>query len=108
MHFRYWLESIVFFLLGVINFTSLSGSHKSEIFVSEKSLTIKWRGWIRKITVPDSEIENITLAGNYFLIMRKGKKALKVFIDSMEKEQKTKVFQFLIDYARQKNLVMVR
>lgn len=108
LNFKYWLESIVFLVIGVVNFTSLSGSYKSEIFVSERSMTIKWRGWIRKIIVQDSEIENITLLANYFLIKRKGKKAIKVFLDSMGKEQKTKIFEFLINYAKQKNLVLVR
>ena len=108
MNFKFWIESIVFVLIGIVYFTSLSGSYKSEILVSENSMTIKWQGWIRKTIVPDIEIVNITLAREHFLIMRKDKKPLKVFINHLDKEQRTKVFEFLIGYAEKRNLVLNR
>jgi hypothetical protein len=72
----------------------------------EGNLKIKWRGWIREVTIPETEIEKITLASKYVLISRKSKKALRMEINTLKIEQRTIVYEFLIEYARQKNLVL--
>jgi hypothetical protein len=103
-----WLESILFILIGVTNLTPLSGSDKTCLGVSNNSLKIRWRGWIREVNITDTEIEKIRLARTYILIMRKAKKEVRIGLDYLEREQKTKVYEYLIEYARQKNIALER
>jgi hypothetical protein len=103
-----WLESILFFFLGVIYFTPLSGSDVSFIESGEGNIKIRWRSWFREVMIQDTEIEKITLAKTNVLISRKGKKPVRMAIDTLEKEQKTKVYEFMIEYARQRNLILER
>ncbi len=100
-----WMRTIGFCLIGVIFFTPLAGSDKSQIEICEGSLKIIWILWIRKVTVLDSEIEGITLAENGILIIRKGKRPLKIKFYLMDKDQKDKVYNFFTEYAQLKNLV---
>ncbi|MCX6302119.1 MAG: hypothetical protein NTW82_08030 [Bacteroidia bacterium] len=100
-----WMTSITFCLIGVIHFTPLAGSDKSQIEICEGCLKITWINWIRKITVLDSEIESILLAKNGVIIKRKDKRPLKIEFYFIEKEQKAQVYKFFTEYAQQKNLV---
>jgi uncharacterized membrane protein YobD (UPF0266 family) len=100
-----WMRSIAFCLIGLIYFTPLVGSNKSQIEICEGCLKIIWINWIRKVTVLDSEIESIVLAENGVLIKRKGKKTLKIKLYLIDKDQKNQVFDFFTKYAQQKNLV---
>ncbi|MGD0342306.1 MAG: hypothetical protein ABSA76_11450 [Bacteroidales bacterium] len=99
-----WLGSILLIFLGVIETTRLSGSDKSCIGTCEGTLKILWRGWIREISIPDDEIEKITLTKDFILIRRKGKKAKRMYINAMENDQKTQVYEFLIEYSQHKNI----
>jgi uncharacterized membrane protein YobD (UPF0266 family) len=100
-----WVLSILFFVIGVIFLTPLGGSGKSQIEISDGSLTIIWIGWIRKVTVLDSEIESIILAKNGVMIKRKDKRPLKIKFYLNRKEDKNQVYTFFTEYAHLKNLV---
>jgi len=99
-----WLKSIFIIIWGLLFFTSFVGSDKSCIESGEDCLKIRWRDRIGEVKIPDTEIEKITLAMKYVLISRKSKKAVRIALDYLEKEQKTKVYEFLIEYSQQKNL----
>lgn len=101
-----WVRSIMFFILGIIFFTPLMGSTKSQIEISKGCLKIIWMDWIRTITVQEIEIERIILSKNGIKIYRKGKKAVKIFLYYMGKEQKNQVYKFFTEYAKQKNFVL--
>ena len=103
-----WLKSIAFFIIGIIFFTPLAGSNKSQIKICEGCLKIIWITWIRKVTILETEIESILLAKNGILINREGKKAVKLFLNLMGKEQKKQVYSFFTEYAHQKNFVLKR
>jgi hypothetical protein len=105
---RDWLEAFLLTLVGILYATRLSGSDKSCIELYEGNIIILWRGWIKKVNIAEAEIESITLASNYVLINIKGKKAKRMDIHEMAKEQKKKVYEFLIEYAHQKNILMDR
>jgi uncharacterized membrane protein YobD (UPF0266 family) len=100
-----WMISIAFCLIGVISFTPLAGSHKSQIEICDGCLKIIWTGWIRKVTVPESEIESIVLAKNGVMIKRKDKRPLKIKFYLNEKEHKDQIYNFFIEYAHLKNFV---
>ena len=101
-----WVEFILFCVIGILFFTPLAGSVKSEIEVCEGCLKIIWINWILKVTVQDSEIESILLAENGIMIKRKDKRPLKIKFYLLDKEQKDQVFEFFTEYAQQKNFVL--
>ena len=101
-----WVRSIIFFVLGLMFFTPLMGSTKSQIEISEGSLKIIWMNWIRTITIQETEIEKIILAKDGIKIYRKGKKAVKILLYYMGIEQKSQVYKFFTEYAEQKGFVL--
>jgi len=106
LEIRDWIRSIVFFLIGIFSLTRVSGSNKVEIVMQEESLKILWLNWIREVTIQETEIENIILSTKNILISRREKKALKLDFNYLTREQKAKIHKFMIEYARQKNLVL--
>jgi hypothetical protein len=102
----HWMRSIGFCLIGVISLTPLVGSDKPKIEICEGCLKIIWINWIRKVTIPETEIESITLAEKGISINRKGKKAVKLLLYLMGKEQKAQVYKFFTQYAQLKNFIL--
>jgi hypothetical protein len=103
-----WTRPIIFWVIGILFLTPLAGSVKSQVEISEGCLKIIWMNWIRTVTIPETEIEKIILAKDGIKIYRKDKKAVKLLIYYMEKEQKNKVYIFFTEYAREKNFVLER
>jgi len=102
------ITSISFVLFGVIFLTPLGGNNETSFVVGDGNLKIKWRTRIREIIIQDTEIEKIILRNKKIEIQRKEKKAVVLpFGEWLWKlEDKTKVYEFMIEYARQKNLVL--
>jgi hypothetical protein len=103
-----WIWSIAFVLIGVIFLSPLGGNNETKFVVDGSNLKIKWRTRIREIIIQDTEIEKIILRNRKIEIQRKGKKAVVLpFGEWLWKlEDKTKVYEFMIEYARQKNLIL--
>jgi hypothetical protein len=103
-----WLRSIFGVIIGVIFFTPLLGNNETSFVVGDGNLKIKWRTRIREIIIQDTEIEKIILRNNKIEIQRKGKKAVVLPFGQWQwkLEDKTKVYEFMIKYARQKNLIL--
>jgi hypothetical protein len=101
-----WIRSVVFVLIGVIHFTPLVGNNETRFVVSDDNLKIKWRLKIGEIIIKDNEIEKILLRNKKIEIQRKEKKPVVLLFDQWKLEDKTKVYEFMIEYARQKNLVL--
>jgi hypothetical protein len=90
-----WLVFIAFLSLGILLLTQYYGFFIAAV---EGALRIKWRNWFREVIIHDKEIEKIILAKVNILIIRKGKNPVKLLFDSsLEIEQKTKVYEFLIE-----------
>ena len=101
-----WLAGSIpfFFFFGVLIFTPLWGSYKTQINIGNGFLEIRWPERA-KINVLESEIERITLSTNYIFIFRKTRKDIKLALS--DKDQKAKVFKFLTEYAKEKNITLV-
>ena len=102
------ITSIAFVLIGVIFFTPLVGNNETSFMVGDGNLKIKWRTRIREIIIRDTEIEKIILRNKKIEIQRKGKKAVVLLFEQWQwkLEDKTKVYGFMIEYARNKDLVL--
>jgi hypothetical protein len=103
-----WITNILLIILGISNFTPYSGSTTASLIPGGKDLRIRWRGWVLWKLIRPDEVEKIVLGGLFILISRTGKKPVRLNVDSFEKDQRTKIFNFFIEYARQKNLVLER
>jgi hypothetical protein len=101
-----WVISIIFFILGILHFTSLLGSTRSQIEVCDGSLKIIWRDWIRTVVIPESEIQRIILGKDGVKIYRTDKKPVKILFFYMDKEDKNKIYDYFTRYAREKNFVL--
>jgi hypothetical protein len=101
-----WIFSIAFVLLGVIFLSPLVGNNETKFVVDGSNLKIKWLTRIGEIIIKDNEIEKIILRNKTVEIRRKGKKAVVLPFMQWKLEDKAKVYEFMIEYARQKNLVL--
>jgi len=101
---KFLAGSFVLFIIGPLFFTPLLGSYKTEIKVGKGFLEIKWPDR-DKINVLDSEIDRITLSNKYVFIFRKARETIKLML--LDKNQKTQVFKFLTEYAKEKNFTLV-
>jgi hypothetical protein len=98
-----WITNILLIILGISNFTPWSGSSSTCLVPGDHDLRIRWRGWaFWKIVRPD-EVEKIVLDRLFILINRKDRKPVRLDLDSFEKDQKTQIYSFFIEYARLKD-----
>ena len=98
--------SICYVLLGMIFFTPLVGNNETSFVSSNGSLKIKWATRIGTIIIRNDEIEKIILRNTKIEIRRKEKKPVVLIFERFKLENKTKVYEFMIEYARQKNLIV--
>ena len=103
-----WIRSISMVLLGVIFFTPLMGNNETRFVVGDDNLKIKWRTKIGEIIIKNNEIEKIILRNRKIEIQRKEKKAVVLLFGEWlwKLEDKKKVYEFMIEYARQRNLIV--
>jgi hypothetical protein len=101
-----WIFSVAFVLLGAIFLTPLVGNNETTFVVDGNNLKIKWLTRIGEIIIKDNEIEKIILKSKTVEIRRKGKKAVVLPFVQWKLEDKTKVYEFMIEYARQNNLLL--
>ncbi len=103
-----WIRSISMVLLGVIFFTPLMGNNETRFVVGDDNLKIKWRTKIGEIIIKNNEVVKIILRNKKIEIQRKEKKAVVLLFGEWlwKLEDKAKVYEFMIEYARQKDLVL--
>jgi hypothetical protein len=99
----------VFFLFNGIYFlTNGFGLEKSWFRTGDNFIIIKWANKVRPVQIHDIRIERISLERTKVIIFQKSKKPIKLNIDYLEREQKTQVYEFLIEYAKQRNIKLER
>jgi hypothetical protein len=101
-----WITSIVEVLIGIIFFTPLVGNNETRLVVGDGNLKIKWATKIRDIIIQDNEIEKIILKDKKIEILRKEKKAVGLWFERWEIADKRKIYEFMIEYAGQRNIVL--
>jgi hypothetical protein len=95
---------IPLFGMGVLFFTPLGGSYKTQLNIGKGFLEIKWPDRA-KINVLESEIDRITFSTKYVIISRKVRKDIKLGL--YDKDQKAQVFKFLTEYAKEKSITLI-
>jgi hypothetical protein len=102
----YLLSSIFFIFYGIYQLSNGFGLEKCWFKPGENFITIKWANKIKPVQIHDSRIAKISLERMRVVIYQKAKKPLKLNIDFLEREEKKEVYEFLIEYSKQKNLVL--
>ncbi|TVR75583.1 MAG: hypothetical protein EA408_00145 [Marinilabiliales bacterium] len=100
---------VLFFLcFGVFFFTPFMGSVSSKVEILNGSLKIKWDGWIKTVVVHESDIERIIVRKDSIKIVRREEKTVKILLHLMGRDRRIKVYKFFTEYARQKDIELVR
>ncbi len=102
------VKAAFYLSFGIFLFTPLVGSARSKVEISNGSLKIKWDGWIKTVVVQESYIERIILRKDSVRIIRKEDKPVKVLLYFMGRDHRIRVYKFFTEYARQKNIPLVR
>ncbi|MFH0842054.1 MAG: hypothetical protein V1903_05465 [Bacteroidota bacterium] len=100
------LELVLLALIytGVLIFITIPAGIK----LTGEGLKIRWFNWLKEKNIPDTEIEKIILGRLYIHINRKDKKPMKLILEGLEKADKTRLYEFLIEYSKQKSLGLER
>jgi hypothetical protein len=93
-------------IFGIYLLTNGFGLERCWFRTGNNCLIIKWINRITPVQIHDVRIFKISLERTRVMIYRKEDKPLKLEIAFLEKEQKTEVYNFLIDYSRQKNITL--
>jgi len=92
--------------LGIYLLTNGFGLERCWFRTGDNCIIIKWINRIAPVQIHDSRIFKISLERTRVMIYRKEGKPLKLDLTFLEKEQKTDVYQFLINYSRQRNITL--
>jgi len=104
----YLFTSVSFLFLGIYQLTNGFGLERSWFRVGPDYLTVKWSNMISPIKIHASRIAKICLTKSKIVIYRKGGRLINLNISWLETDQKKDVFEFLIDYAKMKDIAVVR
>jgi len=100
--------ALTFLLTGVYHMTDGFGIEKSWIRAENSILTIKWMDRVGVRRIPETQIENICLGRYSILINIKGGKPYKIRLGYMGLNEKTEIYDFLMAYSKDHNIVIFR
>jgi hypothetical protein len=100
------LTSFFFALFGIYQITNGFGLERSWFKTGDNFIIIKWIDSIQPVQIHDVSITKISLERSRIIIFRKSGKPLKLNLDFLEREQKNEVYEFLINYSKQRNLTL--
>ena len=103
-----WLYFVVFAVGGLTLFTNGFGTEFSFLQADEGTLSIKWMNRIRKRVFIDSDISKIKLTRFKVIIIMKDNKENTFNIDFLERDQRRDLYEFFIEYANNRNILLVR
>ena len=98
------IASFFIALNGVYLVTNGFGLERTWLRTGDNFILIKWINMIAPVQLHDIRIDRIIFERVQIVIRQKSKKPLKLRLDHLEKEQKKEVYEFLIEYSRQRNI----
>jgi hypothetical protein len=104
----YLISSGFFLFSGIYQMTNGLGLERAWFRSGENFLIVKWTNKINPIQIHDSRISKIHLTKFNVQIFQKSTKPLKLDTGFLEKNQRNVVYAFLSEYAKKKNLELVR
>ena len=104
----YLIVSVIFTFCGIYQITNGLGLERSWFRTGDNYIIIKWMNKINPVQIHDTRIARIHLTRYSILIRLKAKKPMKLNLGFLEQEQKKEVYEFMIDYAKKRNLELIR
>jgi hypothetical protein len=102
------IASFGFIFNGIYHLTNGFGLEKAWLLSGPDFITIKWSNKLNPVTIHVGGIREITLTRFNVIISCKSRKPLKFDIGYLERDKKKEVYQFLIDFANQRDLKLIR
>jgi hypothetical protein len=102
------ITSVVIGLGGIYFIGNGFGLERSWLKKVDNYLIIKWIDKLSPVRVHDTSIEKISLERTRIVICLRLRKPLKLSLNHLERDQKTEVYNFLIEYSKQKNILLER
>jgi len=103
-----WIYFTAFMFSGGALVTNGFGTEKSFIQAGEGYLKIKWINRFRSVLISDAGIRSIRMTRFKVIIERIDKKPLNLSLDFLERDQKKELYEYFIEYARIRNLELIR
>jgi hypothetical protein len=100
--------TVIFILTGIFYISYGYGLEKIKIVVNDGSVGVRWFNRIMVREVFFNEIDGIYLKKHEIIIVRKGRKAIKLRIDFLEVRQRAEIYDFFIGLSKGKGLNLVR
>jgi hypothetical protein len=104
----YLAGSIFFLLYGIYQFTNGFGFEKAWVKTENNSLIIKWNNRISPIQIHTTRISKISLERSRIIIFQRSMKPIKLNLGFLEKHEKSDLYMFFMDFAREGNIGIVR
>jgi hypothetical protein len=103
-----YIAPVLILILGIYLLTNGFGIERCWLTEGSNYLTIKWSNRITPVQIHDARILKISLERTRVVIVRKDEKAFLLTIGNLEKADRTRVYQFFINYAKGHNIVLDR
>jgi hypothetical protein len=82
------------------------GREKCWLKPGEYFIIIKWADKIIPVQIHDTRIEKISLERMKVTVYQKDKKPIRLNINFLEREQKREVYEFFIEYSKERNIIL--
>ena len=104
----YIFSFVGFIFLGIYQITNGLGLERSWFRTGSDFITIKWMNSINPVQIHNARIAKICLMKIKILVYRKAGNPVKLRTEWLEAEKKKEVYEFLIEYSKKRNLVLIR
>lgn len=102
----YPLAALFFAFYGIYQLTNGLGIENCWFKTGDDFIIIKRIDSLSPVQIHDSSITKISLERSRIIIFQKSRKPLKMNLSFLEREQRKEVYDFLINYSEQRNIVL--
>ncbi len=98
------ITSLVIAFSGIYFITNGFGLERSWFRTGENFIIIKWMNMVRPVQIHVTRIVKICMERSRITVYQKARKPLKLKVDFLEREQKKEVYEFFIEFSKQRNI----
>jgi hypothetical protein len=102
----YPLAAFFFAFYGIYQLTNGLGIENCWFKTGDNFIIIKWIDSLRPVQIHDTGIVKISIERSRIIIFQKSRKPLKLNLSFLEREQRKEVYDFIINYTKQRNLTL--
>lgn len=95
-------------LSGIYMATNGFSLERSWIRTGSNSITVKWFDRILPIQIHNNSVARITLERTRIMIDQKNRKPNTFALRNIEKDQRTEIYNFLIEFCKKRDIILVK